>query len=131
MMVGERRRRLTTHQQTRTVAVPSARGWSSTVTVSRSFNLTVSDGGSCSLAVNGEKILELAKKAGFLYETQEPTEQRRLLEAVLSACASNRGSLTPTQRKPYDLFAMGNETGNWRGGWDEFRNWLHISASSR
>ena len=32
------------------------------------------------------KILELAKKAEFLYKTQDPAEQRRLLETVLSNC---------------------------------------------
>ena len=67
-----------------------------------------------SVAVTGQKILELAEKAGFLYETQDPTEQRRLLETVLSNCTFDRGSLTPTYTKPFDLFAMGNETGNWR-----------------
>ena len=70
------------------------------------------------IAVTGEKILELAKKAGFLYETQDPTEQRRLLETVLSNCTFDRGTLCPTYTKPFDLFAQANETGNWRRGWD-------------
>ena len=34
--------------------------------------------------VKGEKILELAKQAGFLYQTQSPAEQRRLPDTVLS-----------------------------------------------
>ena len=33
-----------------------------------------------------EKILELAKKAEILYKSQDPVEQRRLLETVLSNC---------------------------------------------
>ena len=61
------------------------------------------------------KILELAKKAEFLYKTQNPTEQRRLLETVLSNCTFDRGSLCPTYSKPFDLFVRGNETGDWRG----------------
>jgi hypothetical protein len=52
-------------------------------------------------AATGEKILEL-----------------------LSNCTFDRGSVCPTYAKPFDLFAQGNETGNWRGVWDEFRNFL-------
>ena len=61
------------------------------------------------------KILELAKKAESLYKTQNPTEQRRLLETVLSNCTFDRGSLCPTYSTPFDLFVRGNETGDWRG----------------
>jgi hypothetical protein len=66
------------------------------------------------IAITAEKILELAKRAVFLYETQDPAEQRRLLETVLSNCTFDRGSLCPTYTSPFDLFAKGNETGNWR-----------------
>ena len=70
------------------------------------------------LAVTGLQILELAKQAGFLYRTQNPAEQRRLLETVLSNCSFDRGSLCPTDAKPFDLFVRGNKSGNWRRGWD-------------
>jgi hypothetical protein len=70
------------------------------------------------------KILELAKRAESLYKTQNPTEQRRLLETVLSNCTFDRGSLCPTYSKPFDLFVRGNETGEWRAVWDYFRNWI-------
>lgn len=70
------------------------------------------------LAVTGERILELAKKAEVLYKTQDSAEQRRLLETVLSNCTFDSGSLCPTYSKPFDLFARGNETGDWRRGWD-------------
>jgi hypothetical protein len=80
------------------------------------------------ITVTANKILELAKSAGFLYKTQDPAEQRRLLETVLSNCTFDRGTLCPTYSKPFDLFAQGNETGNWRGVWDEFRNWLRRAA---
>ena len=66
------------------------------------------------MAITGEQIFELAKKAGFLDETQDPTEQRRLLETVLSNCSFDRGTLCPTYTKPFDLFAQANETGDWR-----------------
>jgi len=67
-----------------------------------------------SLAVTGEKTLELAKQADFLYKTQDPAQQRHLLETVLSNCTFDRGSLSPTYSSPFDLFARGNETGDWR-----------------
>ena len=67
------------------------------------------------IVATGEKILELAKQAEFLYKTQSPADQRRLLETVLSNCTFDRGSLCPTYAKPFDLLAQGHETGNWRG----------------
>jgi hypothetical protein len=70
------------------------------------------------IVATGEKILELAKQAEFLYKTQSPVEQRRLLETVLSNCTFDRGSLCPTYAKPFDLLAQGHETGNWRREWD-------------
>ena len=63
----------------------------------------------------GERILELVKRAGILYKTHDPAEQRRLLETLLSNCTFDRGSLSPTYRKPFDLFARATETGEWRG----------------
>ena len=65
-----------------------------------------------------EKILELATKAEILYKSQNPGEQRRLLETVLSNCTFDRGSLKPTYTSPFDLLVRGNETRNWRRGWD-------------
>ena len=67
------------------------------------------------ILATGERILELAKRAEFLYKTQDPTEQRRLLETVLSNCTFDRGTLSPTYSKPFDLLVRGNETGDWRG----------------
>ena len=62
--------------------------------------------------------LELAKQAEFLYKTQDPAEQRRLLETVLSNCTFDRRSLYPTYSKPFDIFAKAVETGDWLGGRD-------------
>jgi hypothetical protein len=75
-----------------------------------------------------EAILELAKKAEILYKSQNPTEQRRLLETVLSNCTFDRGTLCPTHTSPFDLLVKGNETGNWLGGRDSSR--VAASASS-
>jgi site-specific DNA recombinase len=65
-----------------------------------------------------EKILELAKQAENLYKSQDPIEQRRLLETVLSNCTFDRGSLSPTYSSPFDLLVRGNETGDWRAQQD-------------
>jgi len=50
----------------------------------------------------------------ILYKSQNPTEQRRLLETVLSNCTFDRGTLCPTHSSPFDLPVKGNESGNWR-----------------
>jgi len=58
------------------------------------------------------ETLELAKQAENLYKSQEPTEQRRPVETVLSNCTFDRGTLSPTYSSPFDLFVRGNETGD-------------------
>ena len=68
--------------------------------------------------LTAEKTLELAKRAEILYKSQNPTEQRRLLETLLSNCTFDRGTLCPTYTKPFDLLVKGNETGDWRRGRD-------------
>ena len=69
-------------------------------------------------SATGSKILELCQRAYSLYSQQKPVEQRRLLKTLLSNCTFERGSLTPTYNKPFDLLTQGNETGNWLGGRD-------------
>ena len=64
-------------------------------------------------AVTGREILELTQRAPALYVTQNPAEQARLLKTLLSNCAFDRGSLTPTYNKPFDIFVDGTESGNW------------------
>ena len=68
-----------------------------------------------SFVATGEGILELVKRAGILYKTQDPAEQRRVLDSVLSNCTFDRGGVCPTYKKPFDLFARASETGEWRG----------------
>ena len=65
------------------------------------------------VAVTAANVLELAKQAEFLFKMQNPIEQRRLLETVLSNCTFDRGSLCPTYSKPFDLLVRGNQTGDW------------------
>ena len=82
-----------------------------TVTV----ELSALDRPATAFVATGERILELVKRAGITYKTQDRGEQRRLLDSVLSNCTFDRGSLCPTYRKPFDLFARATETGEWRG----------------
>ena len=77
----------------------------------------------------GSKILELAKSAHNLFIRQDSHEQARLLKTLVSNCTFDRGSLSVTYVKPFDLLADGNESGNWLGGRDSkterrvFLNW--------
>lgn len=57
---------------------------------------------------SGVRILELAKKAGSLYEKQEMSNKRHLLEFVFSNSTWKYGKLIPRYRKPFDLLAVSN-----------------------
>jgi site-specific DNA recombinase len=64
--------------------------------------------------LNAKKTLELANKAYFLYLTQTPEEQAKLLKMVLSNCRIDGVSLYPTYRKPFDLIFERAKTEDWR-----------------
>ena len=66
----------------------------------------------------GVHILELAQKAYSLYVKQKPTQQRRLLNFVLSNCTLIDEKLYPTYKKPFDLIAKGVKSNNWLPGQD-------------
>jgi hypothetical protein len=76
----------------------------------------------------GSQILELARGAKSLFLRQDPAEQRRLLKTLLSNCTLQGSTLCPTYRKPFDVLAKANETGNWLGVRDGFWNWLVTAA---
>jgi len=65
------------------------------------------------VAVNGQRLLELAQNAYSLYVTQNRQEQARWVKTLLSNCSFDRLSLSPTYNKPFDLFAQGAKTGDW------------------
>ena len=79
-------------------------------------------------AVTGLRILELAKDAPSLFATQIPSEQARLLRTLVSNCTFDRGSLSVTYIKPFDLLVRGNESGDWLSVRDDFCNWV-VSAA--
>lgn len=66
----------------------------------------------------GVQILELAQSAHSLYVTQNPHDQAKLAKTLLSNCTFDRGSLTATYVKPFDLFAAGAKNGDWLLGLD-------------
>lgn len=49
---------------------------------------------------------------------QDSREQARLLKILLSNSAFDRGSLSVSYSKPFDLLVEGNETGNWLSIWE-------------
>ena len=72
--------------------------------------------------VTGLKILELAKDAPRLFAAQDPDQQARLLRTLVSNCSFDRGSLSVTYIKPFDLLVEGNEKGDWLGRRDSNPN---------
>ena len=57
-----------------------------------------------------QALLELAKKAYFLYKQQTPSEKRKLLNFVCSNSVWKDQTLTATFRQPFDLLALTNTT---------------------
>src|ERR1700720_1877649 len=65
--------------------------------------------------LSARRILELANKAYFLYVTQKPADQAKLLRKVLSNCSVDAVSLYPTYRKPFDAIFERSKTKEWSG----------------
>jgi DNA invertase Pin-like site-specific DNA recombinase len=67
--------------------------------------------------LTANRILELANKAHSLYVRQNPMEQGKLLNMVLSNCRIDAASLYPAYRKPFDLiFKAARSEGWWAWG---------------
>ncbi len=56
----------------------------------------------------GLQILELAQTAYSSYVAKNPHEQARLIKTLVSNSTFDRGSLSPTYVKPFDVFAKTN-----------------------
>ena len=54
----------------------------------------------------GVRLLELARRAADLFETQPAHEKRRLLNFVVSNCTWKHGRLSATWRQPFDMLAV-------------------------
>jgi hypothetical protein len=68
------------------------------------------EGASQAYEAAGLKIPELAQSAYSSYVTKNPREQARLVKTVVSNSTFDRGSLSPTYIKPFDVFANGGKT---------------------
>jgi hypothetical protein len=65
----------------------------------------------------GLQILELAQTAYSSYVAKNPHEQAHLIKTLVSNSTFDRGRLSPTYVKPFDVFAKGSETcASWLGG---------------
>jgi len=53
----------------------------------------------------GVRLLELARDARVLFESQQTREKRRLLNFLLSNCSWRAGELTATLRQPFDIIS--------------------------
>ena len=58
----------------------------------------------------GVQLLELSQKAYDLFVKQEPREQRRLLDFLLSNCTWKDSQLSVTFRQPFDLISDASKT---------------------
>ncbi len=68
--------------------------------------------------LDAERIFELANKAHFLYISQNPTEQAKLLRMLLSNCSVDSVSAMPTYRYPYNLIFERAKEEKWSGRLD-------------
>ena len=68
--------------------------------------------------LSAQRILELANKAYFLYVTQAPAEQARLLRKVVLNCAVDAINVYPAYRKPFDVIFERAKTEDWSGRQD-------------
>jgi site-specific DNA recombinase len=63
----------------------------------------------------GIQILELANRAYDLYLEENRQEQRILLQTILSNCTYSDGTLYPTYKKPFNMFAERAQYASIRG----------------
>ena len=83
----------------------------------------------CSYIEEGVQLLELAHRAPVLFESQPPTEKRKLLNFVLSNCTWKGGELAAKYRQPFDVLAVAVSSEQQRVGGEmaekaNFENWL-------
>jgi site-specific DNA recombinase len=72
----------------------------------------------CDKASTAREVFELANKAYFLYLSQGPTEQAKLLRMLCSNLSVDAVSATPTYRYPFDLIAKRAKLEEWSGRLD-------------
>ena len=73
---------------------------------------------------------ELLERAPVLYLKRDDEERARLLRAVVSNCMIRRGNVDPVYKKPFDVVAVGVETGEWWRRADSNRQPLRCERSA-
>lgn len=63
----------------------------------------------------GSQIIDIAEQALTLYQAQNNTDRRRLLDSLLSQLSYSDGTLCVTYRKPFNYLVEGSKTTLWRG----------------
>ena len=70
------------------------------------------------LTVSGCDSVHVVTEAYSSYVAKNPHEQARLIKTLVSNSTFDRGSLSPTYIKPFDVFANGSKSGDWLLGLD-------------
>jgi site-specific DNA recombinase len=63
----------------------------------------------------GIQLLDLSRRAHSLFESQPPSEKRKLLDFVVSNCRWKDRQLEAIYRHPFDLIALATQAGNRSG----------------
>jgi hypothetical protein len=65
--------------------------------------------------LNAQRTLEFANEAYFLYLTQKPAEQAKLLKEVLLNCSIDAVRVSPTYRNPFNMIFERAKRKEWSG----------------
>jgi hypothetical protein len=69
-------------------------------------------------ALDAQRTFELANRAYSLYVSQNSTEKAKLLRMLLSNCAVDAASVTPTYEYPFDMIFKNAKMEEWSGRLD-------------
>ncbi len=66
-----------------------------------------------SYLVTSSYLLELASRAGQLFQASQPAQKRQLLNLVLANAKMEGEKLLFNLKKPFEAMMLANETGKW------------------
>jgi site-specific DNA recombinase len=75
----------------------------------------LTDGGADDVALNAQKVLELANKAYLLYVTQDSAEKAKLLRMLCWNFSVDDASVMPAYKYPFDVIFKRAKTEEWSG----------------
>jgi site-specific DNA recombinase len=65
---------------------------------------------------NADLVVELARKAAYLFKKQNSEQKRKLINLIVSNSTYKDKKLDITMRCSFDLIMNTKESGNWLGG---------------